>query len=89
MRAAASLGAPAPRLPYRLWVLARLTSQLLDALGHERVHIMGVSWGGAIAVGGTYGQSEPVRALPTCRSATVEGRPPQHTQFLQTSWLVV
>ena len=34
---------PAPRLPYRLWMLARLTSQLLDALGHERVHIMGIS----------------------------------------------
>jgi poly(3-hydroxyalkanoate) depolymerase len=40
---------PAPRLPYRLWMLARLTSQLLDVLGHEHVHIMGVSWGGAIA----------------------------------------
>jgi poly(3-hydroxyalkanoate) depolymerase len=40
---------PVPRLPYRLWMLARLTSQLLDALGHARVHIMGVSWGGAIA----------------------------------------
>jgi poly(3-hydroxyoctanoate) depolymerase len=40
---------PAPCLPYRLWMLARLTSHLLDALGHERVHIMGVSWGGAIA----------------------------------------
>jgi poly(3-hydroxyalkanoate) depolymerase len=40
---------PAPRFPYRLWMLARLTSQLLDALGHDRVHIMGVSWGGAIA----------------------------------------
>lgn len=40
---------PAPPLPYRLWMLARLTSQLLDVLGHERVHIMGVSWGGAIA----------------------------------------
>jgi pimeloyl-ACP methyl ester carboxylesterase len=34
---------PAPHLPYRLWMLARLTSQLLDVLGHERVHIMGVS----------------------------------------------
>src|SRR5260370_16293796 len=40
---------PVPRLPYRLWMLARLTSQLLDVLGHKRVHIMGVSWGGAIA----------------------------------------
>jgi pimeloyl-ACP methyl ester carboxylesterase len=40
---------PAPRFPYRLWMLARLTSQLLDVLGHERVHIMGISWGGAIA----------------------------------------
>ena len=40
---------PTPHFPYRPWMLARLTSQLLDALGHERVHIMGVSWGGAIA----------------------------------------
>lgn len=40
---------PTPPLPYRLWMLARLTSQLLDVLGYERVHIMGVSWGGAIA----------------------------------------
>jgi len=40
---------PAARLPYRLWMLARLTSQLLDVLCHERVRIMGISWGGAIA----------------------------------------
>jgi poly(3-hydroxyoctanoate) depolymerase len=40
---------PVPRFPYRPWMLVRLTSQLLDALGHDRVHIMGVSWGGAIA----------------------------------------
>jgi poly(3-hydroxyoctanoate) depolymerase len=40
---------PAPYFPYRLWMLARLTSDLLDALGHDRVHIMGVSWGGAVA----------------------------------------
>jgi poly(3-hydroxyalkanoate) depolymerase len=42
-------GSQSPLFPYRLWMLARLTSQLLDALGHDRVHIMGVSWGGAIA----------------------------------------
>jgi poly(3-hydroxyalkanoate) depolymerase len=40
---------PAPRLPYRLWMLALLTSRLLDVLDRERVHVMGVSWGGAIA----------------------------------------
>jgi poly(3-hydroxyalkanoate) depolymerase len=40
---------PAPLLPYRMWMLARLTSRLLDVLGYERAHIMGISWGGAIA----------------------------------------
>ncbi|HML08463.1 MAG TPA: poly(3-hydroxyalkanoate) depolymerase [Xanthobacteraceae bacterium] len=42
-------GSPAPRLPYRPWMLARLTARLLDQLGHEQVDVLGVSWGGALA----------------------------------------
>lgn len=40
---------PAPRWPYRLWMLARMTGRLLDRLGHDRVDLMGISWGGALA----------------------------------------
>jgi poly(3-hydroxyalkanoate) depolymerase len=42
-------GSPAPALPYRPWMLARLSARLLDQLGHERVDVLGVSWGGALA----------------------------------------
>lgn len=42
-------GSPAPRLPYRPSMLARLTARLLDQLGHEQVDVLGVSWGGALA----------------------------------------
>lgn len=40
---------PAPLLPYRMWMLARLTARLLDELGRDRVDAMGISWGGTIA----------------------------------------
>src|SRR5919204_4094047 len=42
-------GSPSPWLPYRPSSLARLSAQLLDQLGHERVDVLGVSWGGALA----------------------------------------
>jgi poly(3-hydroxyalkanoate) depolymerase len=42
-------GSPAPRLPYRPSTLARLSAGLLDQLGHARVDVLGVSWGGALA----------------------------------------
>jgi poly(3-hydroxyalkanoate) depolymerase len=42
-------GSPVPALPYRPWVLARLSARLLDQLGHERADVLGVSWGGALA----------------------------------------
>lgn len=40
---------PAPRFPYRLWMLARLTGKLLDQLGRAQVDVLGVSWGGTMA----------------------------------------
>jgi len=38
-----------PALPLRLPRLARVVAGVLDALGHERVDVLGVSWGGALA----------------------------------------
>ena len=40
---------PATKWPYRPWMLARWTRQLLDVYNIQTVDVMGVSWGGAIA----------------------------------------
>jgi poly(3-hydroxyalkanoate) depolymerase len=56
-------GSPAPRLPYRPWTLARLTAQLLDQLGYDRVDVLGVSWGGALAQQFAFQQGERCRRL--------------------------
>ena len=42
-------GSSSPRTLYRLVDLARMIAQLLDHLGHDRVDILGVSWGGGLA----------------------------------------
>jgi poly(3-hydroxyalkanoate) depolymerase len=42
-------GSPAPRIPYRFSVLARLVTKLLDQLGYQQVDVLGVSWGGGLA----------------------------------------
>jgi poly(3-hydroxyalkanoate) depolymerase len=42
-------GSPLPRLPYNLPLLARLVGHLLDDLGFDRFHVLGTSWGGALA----------------------------------------
>src|SRR5258707_12965182 len=42
-------GSPAPHIPYRFSVLARLVTKMLDQLGYQQVDVLGVSWGGALA----------------------------------------
>ena len=42
-------GSPAPRLPYRFPGLARLVARMLNQLGYDRVDVLGISWGGALA----------------------------------------
>jgi poly(3-hydroxyalkanoate) depolymerase len=42
-------GSPLPALPYRPWMLARLSARLLDQLGRGQVDVLGVSWGGVLA----------------------------------------
>ncbi len=42
-------GSPAPSLPYHFAVLARMVGKLLDHLGYDRVDVLGISWGGALA----------------------------------------
>lgn len=42
-------GSPTPLVPYNTATMAWTTSQLLDRFGIEKVDVMGVSWGGAMA----------------------------------------
>jgi poly(3-hydroxyalkanoate) depolymerase len=56
-------GSPAPALPYRPWMIARLSAALLDQLGHDRVDVLGVSWGGALAQQFAFQHAERCRRL--------------------------
>jgi len=62
---------PAPRLPYRLWMLARLAARLLDKLGVDRVDVMGASWGGALAQ--QFALQHPRRCRRLVLVATAQG----------------
>lgn len=62
---------PAPRVPYRLWMLASLTARILDTLGHHRVSVMGVSWGGTIAQ--QFALQHPRRCEKLILAATTPG----------------
>src|SRR5215510_1147401 len=64
-------GSPAPKLPYRPWMLARLTARLLDQLGREQVDVLGVSWGGALAQ--QFAFQEPKRCRRLVLAATSPG----------------
>jgi poly(3-hydroxyalkanoate) depolymerase len=56
-------GSPAPILPYRPFMLARLSARLLDELGHETVDVLGVSWGGVLAQQFAFQQARRCRRL--------------------------
>jgi poly(3-hydroxyalkanoate) depolymerase len=56
-------GSPAPRLPYRLSWLSRLTGRLLDKLDIGAVDVFGVSWGGALAQQFVHDHPERSRTL--------------------------
>lgn len=58
-------GTEAPRLPYRMGHVAALADQLLQHLGVGRVHVFGISWGGAAAQ--QFARDFPGR----CRSLTL------------------
>lgn len=58
-------------LPYRLWMIARMTSKLLDQLGYGRVDAMGVSWGGTLAQ--QFAFQNPKRCRRVVLAATAQG----------------
>jgi poly(3-hydroxyalkanoate) depolymerase len=68
-----------PRFPLRLPRLARLVTELLDALGLEQVDVLGVSWGGALAQEIAHQAPRRVRRLvlaaTSCGLGSVPGHP--------------
>ena len=66
-------GSPAPRGPYRFSGLGRLIADMLSELGHDRVDVLGISWGGGVA------QHFAAFQRPRCRRlvlvATATGTP--------------
>jgi poly(3-hydroxyalkanoate) depolymerase len=68
------VGLSPPRsLPYRLWMMARLASKLLDHLEIERVDVLGVSWGGTLAQ--QFALQHPWRCRRLALVATAQGMP--------------
>ena len=72
-------GSPVPSKPYRLPGLARTMLALLDVLGHDRVDVLGVSWGGALAQQFAWTAQERCRRLVLVATSPgtlmVPGRP--------------
>ena len=67
-----------PRLPLRMTGLARVVVALLDALGLERVDVLGYSFGGGLAQELAYRAPDRVRRLVLCATAPgLGGTPPK------------
>jgi len=72
-------GSPLPSRPYRLPGLAGSVLALLEQLGHDRVDVLGISWGGALAQQLAFTGRRRCRRLVLVATATgalmVPGRP--------------
>jgi poly(3-hydroxyalkanoate) depolymerase len=64
---------PSPRHPYRLWMMVRLVSRMLDQLGYAQVDVLGVSWGGTLAQ--QFALQHPRRCRRLILVATTHGIP--------------
>ncbi len=63
-------GSPAASRPYRFHTLATVLGRVLDHLGHERVDVLGISWGGALAQQFAFSQRSRTRRLVLVATGT-------------------
>jgi poly(3-hydroxyalkanoate) depolymerase len=72
-------GSPLPVVPYHMTTLAPLVGQLVRQLGHQRVDVLGFSWGGGLAQQFAVSEGEQCRRLVLVGTGTglimVPGRP--------------
>jgi poly(3-hydroxyalkanoate) depolymerase len=75
-------GSQLPRLPYRFATLACLLGNVLDDLGFDRVDILGISWGGALAQQFAFQNRRRCRRLVLVSTATGYLMVPAHPQVV-------
>ena len=63
-------GSPAPYLPYNYAMLASFVGALVRTLGHERVDVLGFSWGGGLAQQFAVTQARQCRRLVLAATGT-------------------
>jgi poly(3-hydroxyalkanoate) depolymerase len=63
-------GSPVPVVPYHMTTLAPLVGTLVRRLGHERVDVMGYSWGGGLAQQFAVAQRKQTRKLILAATGT-------------------
>ncbi len=72
-------GSSTPAKPLSMRALARTVGGLVDRLGHDRVDVLGVSWGGALAQELARRRPDLVRRLVLCATmpgwGSIPGRP--------------
>ncbi len=72
-------GSPAPLFPYTMHKMAGVVAGLIDELGHRRVDVLGLSWGGALAQEFAHRHPNMVRRLILAATmpgvTSVPGRP--------------
>ena len=66
-------GSPLPSRPYRFGGLCRLIAGMLTELGHDRVDVLGISWGGGVAQ--QFAASQRARCRRLVLVATATGTP--------------
>jgi len=66
-------GSPLPPGPYRLTGLCRLIARMLTELDYDRVDVLGISWGGAVAQ--HFAAFQPARCRRLVLVATAAGPP--------------
>lgn len=75
-------GSPAPIIPYHMSTFAPLVGALVRTLGHERVDVMGFSWGGGLAQQFAVVQRRQTRRLVLAATGTGSLMVPGHPRVL-------